>query len=179
MLDEKLKAKLEKKLAKWGIDKQEVVNDFLNELENDEEEEKTAEENVETPKDPVEEKHVDPVDPVDPDEVSNDKEKKTVVANETPVEPVVKDTNVEVSLYKTQIDDLNKKFDELKALLDAQVAKTNKAYEILDAQGKTPDDKDDGFYAKQLGSSDIRPNFNNPSTTDNDMANLLQHKKNR
>ena len=170
MLDEKLKAKLEKKLAKWGIDKQEVVNDFLNELENDEEEEKTAEENVETPEDPVEEK---------PDEVSNDKEKKTVVANETPVEPVVKDTNVEVSLYKTQIDDLNKKFDELKALLDAQVAKTNKAYEILDAQGKTPDDKDDGFYAKQLGSSDIRPNFNNPSTTDNDMANLLQHKKNR
>jgi len=171
MLDEKLKAKLEKKLAKWGIDKQEVVNDFLNELENDEEEEeKTAEENVETPKDPVEEKQ---------DEVSNDKEKKTVVANETPVEPVVKDTNVEVSLYKTQIDDLNKKFDELKALLDAQVAKTNKAYEILDAQGKTPDDKDDGFYAKQLGSSDIRPNFNNPSTTDNDMANLLQHKKNR
>ena len=170
MLDEKLKAKLEKKLAKWGIDKQEVVNDFLNELENDEEEEKTAEENVETPEDPVEEK---------PDEVSNDKEKKAVVANETPVEPVVKDTNVEVSLYKTQIDDLNKKFDELKALLDAQVAKTNKAYEILDAQGKTPDDKDDGFYAKQLGSSDIRPNFNNPSTTDNDMANLLQHKKNR
>ena len=170
MLDEKLKAKLEKKLAKWGIDKQEVVNDFLNELENDEEEENTAEENVETPEDPVEEK---------PDEVSNDKEKKTVVANETPVEPVVKDTNVEVSLYKTQIDDLNKKFDELKALLDAQVAKTNKAYEILDAQGKTPDDKDDGFYAKQLGSSDIRPNFNNPSTTDNDMANLLQHKKNR
>lgn len=170
MLDEKLKAKLEKKLAKWGIDKQEVVNDFLNELENDEEEEKTAEENVETPEDPVEEK---------PDEVSNDKEKKTVVANETPVEPVVKDTNVEVSLYKTQIDDLNKKFDELKALLDAQVAKTNKAYEILDAQGKTPDDKDDGFYAKQLGSSDIRPNFNNPSTSDNDMANLLQHKKNR
>ena len=170
MLDEKLKAKLEKKLAKWGIDKQEVVNDFLNELENDEEEEKTAEENVETPEEPVEEKQ---------DEVSNDKEKKTVVANETPVEPVVKDTNVEVSLYKTQIDDLNKKFDELKALLDAQVAKTNKAYEILDAQGKTPDDKDDGFYAKQLGSSDIRPNFNNPSTTDNDMANLLQHKKNR
>ena len=170
MLDEKLKAKLEKKLAKWGIDKQEVVNDFLNELENDEEEEKTAEENVETPEEPVEEK---------PDEVSNDKEKKTVVANETPVEPVVKDTNVEVSLYKTQIDDLNKKFDELKALLDAQVAKTNKAYEILDAQGKTPDDKDDGFYAKQLGSSDIRPNFNNPSTSDNDMANLLQHKKNR
>lgn len=170
MLDEKLKAKLEKKLAKWGIDKQEVVNDFLNELENDEEEEKTAEENVETPEEPVEEKQ---------DEVSNDKEKKAVVANETPVEPVVKDTNVEVSLYKTQIDDLNKKFDELKALLDAQVAKTNKAYEILDAQGKTPDDKDDGFYAKQLGSSDIRPNFNNPSTTDNDMANLLQHKKNR
>lgn len=170
MLDEKLKAKLEKKLAKWGIDKQEVVNDFLNELENDEEEEKTTEENVETPKEPVEEKQ---------DEVSNDKEKKTVVANETPVEPVVKDTNVEVSLYKTQIDDLNKKFDELKALLDAQVAKTNKAYEILDAQGKTPDDKDDGFYAKQLGSSDIRPNFNNPSTSDNDMANLLQHKKNR
>lgn len=145
MLDEKLKAKLEKKLAKWGIDKQEVVNDFLNELENDEEEE-TTEENVETP--------------------------------EEPVEPVVKDTNAEVSLYKTQIDDLNKKFDELKALLDAQVAKTNKAYEILDAQGKTPDDKDDGFYAKQLGSSDIRPNFNNPSTSDNDMANLLQHKKN-
>ena len=170
MLDEKLKAKLEKKLAKWGIDKQEVVNDFLNELENDEEEEKTTEENVETPEEPVEEKQ---------DEVSNDKEKKTVVANETPVEPVVKDTNVEVSLYKTQIDDLNKKFDELKALLDAQVAKTNKAYEILDAQGKTPDDKDDGFYAKQLGSSDIRPNFNNPSTSDNDMANLLQHKKNR
>lgn len=170
MLDEKLKAKLEKKLAKWGIDKQEVVNDFLNELENDEEEEKTTEENVETPKEPVEEKQ---------DEVSNDKEKKTVVANETPVEPVVKDTNVEVSLYKTQIDDLNKKFDELKALLDAQVAKTNKAYEILDAQGKTPDDKDDGFYAKQLGSSDIRPNFNNPSSSDNDMANLLQHKKNR
>lgn len=171
MLDEKLKAKLEKKLAKWGIDKQEVVNDFLNELENDEEEEeKTTEENVETPKEPVEEKQ---------DEVSNDKEKKTVVANETPVEPVVKDTNVEVSLYKTQIDDLNKKFDELKALLDAQVAKTNKAYEILDAQGKTPDDKDDGFYAKQLGSSDIRPNFNNPSTADNDIANLLQHKKNR
>lgn len=170
MLDEKLKAKLEKKLAKWGIDKQEVVNDFLNELENDEEEEKTTEENVETPKEPVEEKQ---------DEVSNDKEKKTVVANETPVEPVVKDTNVEVSLYKTQIDDLNKKFDELKALLDAQVAKTNKAYEILDAQGKIPDDKDDGFYAKQLGSSDIRPNFNNPSTADNDMANLLQHKKNR
>lgn len=170
MLDEKLKAKLEKKLAKWGIDKQEVVNDFLNELENDEEEEKTTEENVETPKEPVEEKQ---------DEVSNDKEKKTVVANETPVEPVVKDTNVEVSLYKTQIDDLNKKFDELKALLDAQVAKTNKAYEILDAQGKTPDDKDDDFYAKQLGSSDIRPNFNNPSTSDNDMANLLQHKKNR
>lgn len=170
MLDEKLKAKLEKKLAKWGIDKQEVVNDFLNELENDEEEEKTTEENVETPKEPVEEKQ---------DDVSNDKEKKTVVANETPVEPVVKDTNVEVSLYKTQIDDLNKKFDELKALLDAQVAKTNKAYEILDAQGKTPDDQDDGFYAKQLGSSDIRPNFNNPSTSDNDMANLLQHKKNR
>lgn len=170
MLDEKLKAKLEKKLAKWGIDKQEVVNDFLNELENDEEEEKTTEEDVETPKEPVEEKQ---------DEVSNDKEKKTDVANETPVEPVVKDTNVEVSLYKTQIDDLNKKFDELKALLDAQVAKTNKAYEILDAQGKTPDDKDDGFYAKQLGSSDIRPNFNNPSTSDNDMANLLQHKKNR
>lgn len=170
MLDEKLKAKLEKKLAKWGIDKQEVVNDFLNELENDEEEEKTTEENVETPKAPVEEKQ---------DEVSNDKEKKTDVANETPVESVVKDTNVEVSLYKTQIDDLNKKFDELKALLDAQVAKTNKAYEILDAQGKTPDDKDDGFYAKQLGSSDIRPNFNNPSTSDNDMANLLQHKKNR
>ena len=170
MLDEKLKAKLEKKLAKWGIDKQEVVNDFLNELENDEEEEKTTEENVETPKEPVEEKQ---------DEVSNDKEKKTVVANETPVEPVVKDTNVEVSLYKTQIDDLNKKFDELKALLDAQVAKTNKAYEILDAQGKTPDDKDDGFYAKQLGSSDIRPNINNPSTPDNDIANLLQQKKNR
>lgn len=170
MLDEKLKAKLEKKLAKWGIDKQEVVNDFLNELENDEEEEKTTEENVETPKAPVEEKQ---------DEVSNDKEKKTDVANETPVESVVKDTNVEVSLYKTQIDDLNKKFDELKALLDAQVAKTNKAYEILDAQGKTPDDKDDGFYAKQLGSSDIRPNFNNPSTSDNDIANRLQHKKNR
>ena len=171
MLDEKLKAKLEKKLAKWGIDKQEVVNDFLNELENDEEEEeKTTEENVETPKEPVEEKQ---------DEVSNDKEKETVVANETPVEPVVKDTNVEVSLYKTQIDDLNKKFDELKALLDAQVAKTNKAYEILDAQGKTPEGEDDGFYAKQLGSSDIRPNFNNPSTADNDIANLLQHKKNR
>ena len=172
MLDEKLKAKLEKKLAKWGIDKQEVVNDFLNELDNEEEEEeKTTEENVEPQNEPVEEKQV---------EVSNDTEKKeAVVANETSVEPVVKDTNAEVSLYKTQIDDLNKKFDELKALLDAQVAKTNKAYEILDAQGKTPDDKDDGFYAKQLGSSDIRPNFNNPSTSDNDIANLLQHKKNR
>ena len=171
MLDEKLKAKLEKKLAKWGIDKQEVVNDFLNELDNEEEEEKTTEENVEPQNEPVEEKQV---------EVSNDTEKKeAVVANETPVEPVVKDTNAEVSLYKTQIDDLNKKFDELKALLDAQVAKTNKAYEILDAQGKTPEDEDDSIYAKQLGSSDIRPNFNNPSTSDNDMANLLQHKKNR
>ena len=172
MLDEKLKAKLEKKLAKWGIDKQEVVNDFLNELDNEEEEEeKTTEENVEPQKKPVEEKQV---------EVSNDTEKKeAVVANETSVEPVVKDTNIEVSLYKTQIDDLNKKFDELKALLDAQVAKTNKAYEILDAQGKTPEDEDDSIYAKQLGSSDIRPNFNNPSTSDNDIANRLQHKKNR
>lgn len=170
MLDEKLKAKLEKKLAKWGIDKQEVVNDFLNELDN-EEEEKTTEENVEPQNEPVEEKQV---------EVSNDTEKKeAVVANETSVEPVVKDTNIEVSLYKTQIDDLNKKFDELKALLDAQVAKTNKAYEILDAQGKTPEDEDDSIYAKQLGSSDIRPNFNNPSTSDNDIANRLQHKKNR
>ena len=172
MLDEKLKAKLEKKLAKWGIDKQEVVNDFLNELDNEEEEEeKTTEENVEPQNEPVEEKQV---------EVSNDTEKKeAVVANETSVEPVVKDTNIEVSLYKTQIDDLNKKFDELKALLDAQVAKTNKAYEILDAQGKTPEDEDDSIYAKQLGSSDIRPNFNNPSTSDNDIANRLQHKKNR
>lgn len=170
MLDEKLKAKLEKKLAKWGIDKQEVVNDFLNELDN-EEEEKTTEENVEPQNEPVEEKQV---------EVSNDTEKKeAVVANETSVEPVVKDTNIEVSLYKTQIDDLNKKFDELKALLDAQVAKTNKAYEILDAQGKTPEDEDDSIYVKQLGSSDIRPNFNNPSTSDNDIANRLQHKKNR
>ena len=170
MLDEKLKAKLEKKLAKWGIDKQEVVNDFLNELDN-EEEEKTTEENVEPQNEPVEENQV---------EVSNDTEKKeAVVANETSVEPVVKDTNIEVSLYKTQIDDLNKKFDELKALLDAQVAKTNKAYEILDAQGKTPEDEDDSIYAKQLGSSDIRPNFNNPSTSDNDIANRLQHKKNR
>ena len=171
MLDEKLKAKLEKKLAKWGIDKQEVVNDFLNELDNEEEEEKTTEENVEPQKEPVEEKQV---------EVSNDTEKKeAVVANETSVEPVVKDTNIEVSLYKTQIDDLNKKFDELKTLLDAQVAKTNKAYEILDAQGKTQEGEDDSIYAKQLGSSDIRPNFNNPSTSDNDIANLLQHKKNR
>ena len=171
MLDEKLKAKLEKKLAKWGIDKQEVVNDFLNELDNEEEEEKTTEENVEPQKKPVEEKQV---------EVSNDTEKKeAVVANETSVEPVVKDTNIEVSLYKTQIDDLNKKFDELKALLDAQVAKTNKAYEILDAQGKTPEAEDDSIYANQSGSSDIRPNFNNPSTSDNDIANRLQHKKNR
>lgn len=172
MLDEKLKVKLEKKLAKWGIDKQEVVNDFLNELDNEEEEEeKTTEENVEPQKEPVEEKQV---------EVSNDTGKKeAVVANETSVEPVVKDTNIEVSLYKTQIDDLNKKFDELKALLDAQVVKTNKAYEILDAQGKIPEGEDDGIYAKQLGSSDIRPNFNNPSTSDNDIANRLQHKKNR
>lgn len=163
MLDEKMKARLEKKLAKWGIDKKEVVEDFLKDFDTEEE--------VEEPEKKAEDKEVEKE--IDNEIVEEPKEK---VENET-TEPVVKE-NAQDNLYKTQIDDLNKKFDDLKALLESQVAKTNKAYEILDAQGKKPSEEE-YEYTQKLGTSDIKPNFNKKENDGDEFANALQHKKYR
>lgn len=79
-------------------------------------------------------------------------------------------------IYKTQFEELNKKYDELKSLVEAQAMKTDKAYEILDAQGKKPSEEEYP-YEQKLGTSDIRPNLNNSSADDMQFANALSHKK--
>lgn len=91
----------------------------------------------------------------------------------------VKAENVEThvnDIYKTQFEELNKKYDELKSLVEAQAMKTDKAYEILDAQGKKPSEEEYP-YEQKLGTSDIRPNLNNSSADDMQFADALSHKK--
>ncbi len=115
------------------------------------------------------------------DEVEGTKETEKEVETKAE-EPKVEGTTEEVKaenandIYKTQFEELNKKYDELKSLVEAQAMKTDKAYEILDAQGKKPNEEEYP-YEQKLGTSDIRPNLNNSSADDMQFANALSHKK--
>lgn len=156
--------KVKKLMEKYGLsleDLEDVVDD-----EETKTEPKTETGNVEPTKveEPKETEKVEKTEPVEEPKVENG------TTEEPKVEP---DINV---VYKTQFDELNKKFEELKALVDAQTIKTDKAYEILDAQGKKVEE-DDYEFAQKLGSCDIRPTLNNVDKGNEEFANALQSKK--
>lgn len=54
--------------------------------------------------------------------------------------------------------------------------KTDKAYEILDAQGKKPEE-DEYEFAKKLGYKDIQPNIAENDKGGEEFANAFQTKK--
>ena len=156
--------KVKKLMEKYGLK--------LSDLEDveDEEETKTEPKNEEEVKvDKVEE----PKETEKPTETET--ETKEPVENGTTEESKAEDPVVN-DPYKTQFEEFNKQLADLKALVEAQAAKTNKAYEMLDAQGKAPSEED-YEYAQKLGSSDIRPTFNDEEKGGEEFANALQNKK--
>ena len=157
--------KVKKLMEKYGI--------TLNDLEDVDDEEETK---VEEPK----KEEVKPTEPKK-EEVKADKvEEPKAVAEpiKEEVKPVDNGTTEEVKTdpYKVQFEDLNKKYEDLKALVEAQAAKTDKAYEILDAQGKKPVEEDYEL-AKKLGYQDIQPNIAENDKDGQDYASALESKK--
>lgn len=154
--------KVKKLMEKYGI--------TLNDLEDvdDEEETKTEPKKEEAKADKVEEPKADKVE--EPKAVAEPiKEEEKPVDNGTTEE-------VKADPYKVQFEDLNKKYEDLKALVEAQAAKTDKAYEILDAQGKKPVEEDYEL-AKKLGYQDIQPNIAESDKDGADYASALESKK--
>lgn len=138
----------------------------------------------------VEDEEIKPTEPkeeieeVKTEKVEEQKEIEKPVETEIKEEPKVEnETTEEVKsetndIYKSKFEELNKEIASLKMLVEAQSAKTDKAYEMLDAQGKTPSEEE-YEYTQKLGSSDIQPNFNSSEKDGNEFANALQSKKNR
>lgn len=135
----------------------------------------------------VDDEEVKPTEPkeeVETEKVEEPKETEKPVETEIKEEPKVENETTEESkvetndIYKTQFEELNKQIENLKMLVEAQSAKTDKAYEMLDAQGKKPDEEE-YEYAQKLGSSDIRPTLNSEEKGGEEFANALQSKKSR
>ena len=152
--------KVKKLMEKYGI--------TLNDLEDVDDEEETKTE----PKEEVKTEKVE-----EPKETEKPVETKEEVKVEE-IKPVDNGTTEEEKAdpYKVQFEDLTKKFEDLKALVEAQAAKTDKAYEILDAQGKKPEEED-YEYAKKLGYQDIQPNIAENDKDGQDYASALESKK--
>lgn len=150
--------KVKKLMEKYGI--------TLNDLEDVDDEEEV--------------KPTEPKEEVKTEKVEEPKETEKEVVTEQPKEEVKVDNGTteeeKVDPYKVQFEDLNKKYEDLKALIEAQAMKTNKAYEMLDAQGKKPEE-DEYEYAKKLGYQDIQPNIAESDKDGEDYANALQTKK--
>ena len=144
------------------------------------------------------EEEVKPTEPKNEEEVKVDKveetketEKPTETETENKVEetkePVENGTTEESKAedpvvndpYKTQFEEFNKQLADLKALVEAQAAKTNKAYEMLDAQGKAPSEEEDNDFefAKKLGYRDIQPNIADEDKSGEEFAKAFQTKK--
>lgn len=133
----------------------------------------------------VEDEEETKTEPKNNEEVKADKveePKETEKPTETETKPVENGTTVKAEdpvvndPYKTQFEEFNKQLADLKALVEAQAQKTNKAYEMLDAQGKKPSEEE-YEYQQKLGSSDIRPTFNDEEKSGEEFANALQNKK--
>ena len=151
--------KVKKLMEKYGI--------TLNDLEDVDDEEEVK------PTEPTKEE-------VKTEKVEESKETEKEVVTEQPKEEVKVESGTteeeKVDPYKVQFEDLNKKYEDLKALIEAQAMKTNKAYEMLDAQGRKPEE-DEYEYAKKLGYQDIQPNIAESDKDGEDYANALQTKK--
>lgn len=159
--------KVKKLMEKYGLK--------LSDLEDveDEEETKTEPKNEEEVKvDKVEE----PKETEKPTETET--ENKEPVENGTTEESKAEDPVVN-DHYKTQFEEFNKQLADLKALVEAQAAKTNKAYEMLDAQGKAPSEEEDNDFefAKKLGYRDIQPNIADEDKSGEEFGKAFQTKK--
>ena len=155
--------KVKKLMEKYGI--------TLNDLEDvdDEEEVKPTEPNEEVKINKVEE-------PKETEKkVDTEQAKEDIKVEEKPVDNGTTEEE-KVDPYKVQFEDLNKKYEDLKALIEAQAMKTDKAYEMLDAQGKKPEE-DEYEFAKKLGYKDIQPNIAENDKGGEEFANALQTKK--
>lgn len=158
--------KVKKLMEKYGL----KLSD-LEDVEDEEEKEK--------PTEPKEEVKVDKVE--EPKETEKPTETETENKVEETKEPVENGTTEESKsndIYKTQFEEFNKQLADLKALVEAQAAKTDKAYEMLDAQGKAPSEEDNDFeIAKKLGYRDIQPNIADEDKSGEEFAKTFQTKK--
>ena len=135
----------------------------------------------------VEDEEETKTEPKNNEEVKVDKveePKETEKPTETETKPVENGTTVKAEdpvvndPYKTQFEEFNKQLADLKALVEAQAQKTNKAYEMLDAQGQIPKEDDNDFeLAKKLGYRDIQPNIADNDKSGEEFANAFQTKK--
>ncbi len=164
--------KVKKLMEKYGL--------TIDDLEDVDDEEETKTE-------PKEEVKTDKVEEPKETEkkVDTEQTKEEVKVEENPTETKVEETKPvdngtteeeKVDPYKVQFEDLNKKYEDLKALVEAQAMKTDKAYEILDAQGKKPEE-DEYEFARKLGYQDIQPNIAENDKGGEEFANALQSKK--
>lgn len=161
--------KVKKLMEKYGL----KLSD-LEDVEDDVEETKT-EPKQEEPKATEEPKKEEPK--VEGEEPKKELEEPKV--QENPVENGATEQKEEpIDPYKVQFEDLNKKYEDLKALVEAQAMKVDKSYEILDAQGKMPKDDDNDFeLAKKLGYRDIQPNIADKDKSSDELASAFQTKK--
>ena len=156
--------KVKKLMEKYGI----TLND-LEDVDDDEEVKPTKPTKEEVKTNKVEE-------PKETEKkVDTEQTKEDIKVEEKPVDNgTTKEEKVDP--YKVQFEDLNKKYEDLKALVEAQAMKTDKAYEMLDAQGKKPEE-DEYEFAKKLGYKDIQPNIAENDKGGEEFANALQTKK--
>lgn len=151
------KEKLIKKLMKLGFN-EEKANEYANELE------KEDEEGVSETKEEIETTKVE--EPKETEKVVE--EIKEEPKEEVKLEEPKKETN-----YDALIQELREEISGLKETLSSQSAKTDKAYEILAAQGEKVEEDEFAYTPKFLGSNEILPRYEGKEQSQNEFAKKL------
>ncbi len=146
--------KIKKLMEKYGLS--------LKDLEDIEDENEDIEEEAEVKEETKEEVKAEP------------KAEEEVKEAEDKVDTEPKNDNN----YSELFESLKNEIASLKETIVEQRAKTDKAYEILAAQGEKVEE-DPYAYEQKLGSCDIKPNFANSQEGQDTFAKQLSSKKTR
>lgn len=126
------------------------------------------------------------------EDIEEENEVKEETKEEVKVEPKTEETTEVVNKAEDKVDtepkndnnyselfeSLKNEIASLKETIVEQRAKTDKAYEILAAQGEKVEE-DPYAYEQKLGSCDIKPNFANSQEGQDTFAKQLSSKKTR
>lgn len=151
--------KIKKLMEKYGLS--------LKDLEDVDDEEELEEE-----KEPKTEEVKAEKEPEVTKEVEDPKETEKIVAKEE----IKAETEPKNDNYGELFESLKQEIASLKETIVEQRAKTDKAYEILAAQGEKVEE-DPYAYEQKLGSCDIKPNFANSQEGQDTLVKQLSNKK--